>query len=89
MVELFELSPDRPFREQFPQQGSQCFELQWPMSLVASCERCGKELYKPLRLAQLRMASCPRCGNQALQPDQTRVEGGGLPSRAACTASEP
>jgi len=70
-AELFELSPDRSFREQFPRRASECFELQWPMSLVASCETCGNELRRPLRLAQLRTASCSRCGDYALQANQT------------------
>ncbi|QEE28365.1 hypothetical protein FTW19_10350 [Terriglobus albidus] len=74
-AELIELFPDKPFRDQFPRQGAhqgeQCFELQWPISLVASCEHCGKESRRLLRLAQLRTASCPHCGGRALQSDQT------------------
>jgi len=74
-AELIELFPDKPFRDQFPRQeahqGDQCFELQWPISLVASCEHCGKESRRLLRLAQLRTASCPHCGDRALQSDQT------------------
>ena len=74
-AELIELFPDKPFRDQFPRQeayeADQCFELQWPISLVASCEHCGKESRRLLRLAQLRTASCPHCGDRALQSDQT------------------
>lgn len=70
-TELIELFPDKPFRDQFPRPGEQCFELQWPISLVASCERCGKESRRLLRLAQLRTTLCPHCGDHTLQSDRT------------------